>query len=194
MDITPLLNYISRHISLTTEEEAFLAAKVRYRKYLKGQFVVQQGDICRCENFVLSGCLKTFYVDPEGQEHIVSFAIENWWAADLGSFISRTPARFNVQCIEDTELAQFPYDTLEQLYLDIPKLERFFRIILQKAYVASQDRLVGNFSLPARERYAEFRRQYPGIEQRVPQYMVASYLGITREFLSRIKNTPERKC
>ncbi|MBC9795660.1 Crp/Fnr family transcriptional regulator [Sinomicrobium weinanense] len=193
MDPTPLLNYISRYVNLSAEEEALLVSKAGYRKYLKGQFVVQQGDICRYENFVLSGCLKTFYPDPEGQEHIVMFAVENWWVTDLGSFITRTPARFNVQCLENTELVQFSYDTLEQLYLDIPKLERLFRIILQKAYVASQDRLVRNFSLPARERYTEFRRQYPGIEQRVPQYMIASYLGITKEFLSRIKNRPEEE-
>lgn len=193
MDFTPLLDYISRYVSLSPEEESLLLSRIHYRKYLKGQFIVQQGDICRYESFVLSGCLKTFYPDPGGNEHIVMFATENWWTADLGSFITQTPARFNVQCLEDTELVQFPYDILEQLYLDIPKLERFFRIILQKAYVASQDRLIGNFSLPARERYAQFRRQYPDIEQRVPQYMIASYLGITKEFLSRIKNTPEQE-
>lgn len=193
MNSTTLLDYISRYVKLTPEEESLLLSKVNYRKYLKGQFVVQQGDVCRYESFVLSGCLKTFYLDPEGEEHIVMFAVENWWTADLGSFITQTPARFNVQCLENTELAQFSYDTLQELYILIPKLERFFRIILQKAYVASQDRLVRNFSLSARERYTEFRKQYPGIEQRVPQYMVASYLGITKEFLSRIKNQPDRE-
>ncbi|MDQ4140878.1 MAG: Crp/Fnr family transcriptional regulator [Bacteroidota bacterium] len=188
MNLQPLLAYINQYIPLTPEEETTLLAKVRYRKYLKGQFVVQSGDICKYESFVLSGCLKTFYIDPEGQEHIVMFAVENWWTADLGSFITQTPADFNVQCLENTELTQFAHEDLEQLYRDIPKLERFFRIIIQKAFVASQKRVVNSFSLPAKERYLAFRKQYPQIDQRVPQYMIASYLGITKEFLSKIRN------
>ncbi|QMU31062.1 Crp/Fnr family transcriptional regulator [Adhaeribacter radiodurans] len=188
MNLQPLLAYINQYITLTPEEEATLLAKVRYRKYLKGQFVVQSGDVCKYENFVLSGCLKTFYIDPEGQEHIVMFAVENWWTADLGSFITQNPADFNVQCLENTELAQFAHEDLEQLYQEIPKLERFFRIIIQKAFVASQKRVVNSFSLPAKERYLAFKKQYPQIDQRVPQYMIASYLGITKEFLSKIRN------
>ncbi|MDQ3292164.1 MAG: Crp/Fnr family transcriptional regulator [Bacteroidota bacterium] len=188
MNLQPLLAYINQYITLTTEEETTLLTKVRYRKYLKGQFVVQSGDVCKYESFVLSGCLKTFYIDPEGQEHIVMFAVENWWTADLGSFITQTPADFNVQCLENTELVQFAHEDLEQLYRDIPKLERFFRIIIQKAFVASQKRVVNSFSLPAKERYLAFRKQYPQIDQRVPQYMIASYLGITKEFLSKIRN------
>ena len=116
------------------------------------------------------------------------FAIENWWTADLGSFITQTPADYNVQCLENSVLAQLSYEDLRQLYLQIPKLERFFRIIIQKAYVASQKRLINNLSLPAKERYLQFREQYPQIEQRVPQYMIASYLGITKEFLSKIRS------
>lgn len=187
MDSRPLLDYIARFITLTPEEESVLLSKIQSRKYLKGQFVVQQGDVCRSESFVLSGCLKTFYVDPEGQEHIVMFAIENWWAADLGSFITQNPADYNVQCLENTEIIQFSYERLEELYREIPKLERFFRIIIQKAYVTSEKRIIRNMCLPAKERYMKFREQYPQIEQRVPQYMIASYLGITKEFLSKIR-------
>ena len=116
------------------------------------------------------------------------FAIENWWTADLGSFIEQSPADYNVQCLEKSVLAQLSYDDLEQLYLQIPKLERFFRIIIQKAYVATQKRLINNLSLPAKERYLQFLDQYPLIEQRVPQYMIASYLGITKEYLSKIRS------
>lgn len=188
MDTKPFLDYIAQYVTLSPEEEAILLSKVRLRKYLKGQYVVQHGDICKYESFVLSGCLKTFYVDQDGQEHIVMFAVENWWTADLGSFITQTPADFNVQCLENSSLAQMAYEDLQQLYHQIPKLERFFRIIIQKAFVASQKRVVHNFSLPARERYLIFRAQYPQIEQRVPQYMIASYLGITKEFLSKIRS------
>ena len=155
---------------------------------MKGQFVVQNGDVCKYESFVLSGCLKAFYIDNEGQEHVLMFAIENWWIADLGSFIGQTPADLNIQCVENCELVQIHYNDLQELYLDIPKLERFFRIIIQKAFVAAQKRIINNFTLPAVDRYLQFRDKYPLIEQRVPQYMIASYLGITKEFLSKIRS------
>jgi CRP-like cAMP-binding protein len=187
VDLQPFLDHISRYIQLTPGEQSIFLSKVKFRKFLKGQFVVQNGDICRHESFVLSGCLKTFYIDNDGHEHVVMFAIEDWWTADLGSFITQTPADLNVQCLEDSELVQIAYSDLQQLYVEIPKLERFFRIIIQNAFVASQKRIVNNLSLPAMERYIRFRDQYPKIEQRVPQYMIASYLGITKEFLSKIR-------
>lgn len=149
---------------------------------------MQQGDICKYECFVVSGCTKTFYMDAEGQEHIVTFSIEDWWTSDMGSFITQTPADFSVQCIENTGLIMFSYDIIDNLYTEIPKLERFFRQIIEKAFVASQKRIVRNFSLSAKDRYVYFKNQYPKIEQRIPQYMVASYLGITKEFLSKIKS------
>ena len=188
MSFEPLLHYIAQYVPLTEEEQQLFLSNIRLGKYLKGQYVVQNGNICRYESFVLKGCLKTFYIDNEGQEHIVMFAIENWWTADLGSFLTQTPASYNVLCLENCELAQITYSDLEALYLSIPKLERFFRIILQKAYVAGQQRIVNNFSLAAKERYVQFRKQYPEIDQRVPQYMIASYLGMTKEFLSKIRH------
>jgi len=187
VNLQPFLDHIGRYTQLTSDEQSVFLAKIKFRKYLKGQFVVQNGDICRYENFVLSGCLKAFYIDNEGHEHIVMFAIEDWWTSDLGSFITQTAADLNVQCLEDSELIQISYSDLQQLYIEIPKLERFFRIIIQNAFVAAQKRIVNNLSLPAMERYIQFRDQYPKIEQRVPQYMVASYLGITKEFLSKIR-------
>lgn len=184
----PLLDYINKYINLTVEEEALLFSKVVQRNYLKDQYIVQQGDICKSANFIISGCTKTFYMDKEGQEHIVMFSIEDWWTSDLGSFITQTPADFNVQCIENTQLIQFAFDNLEELYAEIPKLERLFRKIVELAFVASQKRIIRNFSLTAKERYQIFKDTYPKIEQRVPQYMIASYLGITKEFLSKIKS------
>jgi len=183
-----LLDYIRKHIELTKDEENTLFSNVTVRKYLKGQFTVQQGDICKNLNFVISGCLKTFYLDEEGQDHIVLFAIEDWWSSDLGSFISQSPADYNVQCVENTTVIQFPYENLQELYIKIPKLERLFRIILEKALVATQKRIIRSFSLSAKERYLKFKDIYPKIEQRIPQYMIASYLGITKEFLSKIKS------
>ena len=183
-----LINYINKHISLTDEEASLLLSKINYRKYLKGQYIVQQGDVCKNNSFVISGCTKMFNMDNDGQEHIVMFSIKDWWSSDLGSFITQTPSDYNIQCIEPTEVIQFSYDNQEELFQEIPKFERFFRKILEKALVASQKRIVRNFSLTAKERYLNFKELYPTIEQRIPQYMVASYLGITKEFLSKIKS------
>lgn len=188
MKANSLLEYINQHVHLTSEEQTIVLQKFRVRKFLKNQFVVQNGDICHYENFVISGCLKAFYIDDNGEEHVVFFAVENWWMTDLGSFITQTPAQLNVQCLENSILAQIHYNDLQQLYSEVPKLERFFRLIIQNAFVAAQKRVIDNFSLSATERYLKFRDRYPNIEQRVPQYLIASYIGITKEFLSKIRS------
>lgn len=179
--------YLKRYINLTEKEESIIAARLKHRKYLKGQYIGQAGDVCRYHTFIVSGKVRTFYLDSNGNEHIVMFGIENWWAGDLGSFISQTPADFDVQCLDNTQVIQISYDVLEELYQKVPKMERFFRLIIQNAYVNSQKRIVQSYSLSARERYIQFCEQYPEIVQRVPQYMIASYLGITKEFLSSIR-------
>jgi len=184
----PLLDYINRVIDLTEEEEQILTSLISSRKLLKGQYFLQQGDVCKYSGFVISGCTKTFYVDEEGQEHVVMFSIEDWWTSDMGSYIAQKPADFNVQCLENTELIQFSYENQQKMMQEIPKLERFFRIIVQRALVASQKRIVRNMSMSAKERYLFFRKEYPKMEQRIPQYLIASYLGITKEFLSKIKS------
>ena len=187
MNSQPLLDYIRTYIDLNTEEEALLLSKITTRNYLKNQFIVQQGDVCKHISFILSGCARTFHVDASGHEHVVSFSIEDWWTSDLCSFLGQSPADFNIQCVEPTQLVQFGKEALEQLYLEIPKLERLFRKITERAFIASQKRNVRNFSLDAKARYVIFKTTYPQIEQRVPQYMIASYLGISKEFLSKIK-------
>ncbi len=184
----PLIDYINRIVTLTEEEEQQLSSLLSYRKLLKGQYFLQQGDVCKFSGFVIKGCTKTFYVDDEGQEHVVMFSIEDWWTSDMGSYITQKPADFNVQCLENTELIHFSYENQEQMLREIPKLERFFRIIIERAFVASQKRIVRNMSMSAKDRYLLFRKEYPKIEQRIPQYLIASYLGITKEFLSKIKS------
>ena len=186
--IKPLLDYINRVVDLTEEEEQVLISLISSRKLLKGQYFLQQGDVCKFSGFVISGCTKTFYVDDEGQEHVVMFSVEDWWTSDMGSFITQKPADFNVQCLENTELIQFSYENQQKMMAEIPKLERFFRIIVQRAFVASQKRIVRSMSMSAKDRYLYFRNEYPKIEQRIPQYLIASYLGITKEFLSKIKS------
>lgn len=187
-EFQPLLDYINRIITLSSEEEERLCSFISIRNILKGQYFVQQGEICRNTGFLISGCTKTFYADEDGQEHVIMFSIEDWWTSDMGSYISQKPADFNVQCLEKTKLIQFEHHNQEEIFTSIPKMERFFRIIVERALVASQKRIVRNMSMTAKDRYLLFRKEYPQIEQRIPQYLIASYLGITKEFLSKIKS------
>lgn len=188
MNLSPFLAYCKQHISLNEQEIELLEGKSRYRRYRKGQYVVQQGDVCKMSNFVISGCLRIFHLDDDGREHTLMFPHENWWASDLGSFLSQTEAEYYIQCLEPVELLQFSHDSLNQLYKDIPKLERLFRIISQNAIVTLSKRIVMSYSLSAKEKYLAFQLDYPQIGQRVPQYMIASYIGVTKEFLSKIRN------
>lgn len=187
MNVQSLLNYINRFVQLTDDEEAFLLSKVTYRKYLKGQFLLQQGDICKYSNYLISGCCKIFFTDNKGQEHVIMFAIEDWWASDIGSFITQMPADYNIQCLEPTEVIQFYHSNQDEILDRVPKLNTMFKKMLENALVSSQKRIVRSFSLTAKEQYLEFKKQYPTIEERVPQYLIASYLGVTKEFLSTIK-------
>ncbi|MDZ7614594.1 MAG: Crp/Fnr family transcriptional regulator [Flavobacteriaceae bacterium] len=187
-DIDPLLIYLKDFIELEHNEVELIRKMSVRRKYLKNQFILQQGDVCRHLNFVIKGCTRTYVVDINGLEHIILFSIEKWWTSDLGSFVSQTPADFNIQCMEPTEVIQFGCEELHQLYEKIPKLDKFFRMLLEKALVSSQKRIIRNFSLTAKDQYLAFKKLYPEMERRIPQYMIASYLGITKEFLSKIKS------
>lgn len=183
-----LTDHIAKTVSLTEEEKSLLLSKLTSRRYLKGQYIGQEGDITRMLTFIQKGTVRTFYLDASGSEHIISFGIENWWAGDLGSLIEQKPADYNVQCLEDTQVIQISNDDLQMLYTAIPKLERFFRLLIERAYVSTQKRIVRNHSLTAKDRYILFLETYPEIAERVPQYMIASYLGITKEFLSQIRS------
>lgn len=187
MEYQPLLDSICNKITLTEEEKAIVVDHLLLKTYLKGQYIVQEGNICRYQTFIISGKTRTFYLDEEGNEHIVNFGIENWWAGDICSFTTQTPSEFHIQCLEKTTVVHITYENMEQLYNRIPQLERYFRLIIQKAYGNMSKRIIRNHAMPARERYLLFIETYPNIAQRVPQYMIASYLGITKEFLSRMR-------
>ncbi|MEM9544730.1 MAG: Crp/Fnr family transcriptional regulator [Bacteroidota bacterium] len=187
MNYKSFLDNINQKTQLTEDEEFILISKLKQRTYLKGQYIIQQDDIYRYQTFVVSGKVRTFYLDNDGNEHIVAFGIENWWVGDICSFTTQTPAEFNSQCLEKTEVIQIAFEDMEDLYREVPKLERYFRITIQKAYGNMSKRIVRNHSMPAKDRYLYFLETYPEIAQRVPQYMLASYLGITKEFLSRMR-------
>lgn len=183
-----ILKYVARYIELTPEETDIFTSLLTPRKVRKRQYLVQSGDICKAENFVVNGCLRSFYVDEKGEEYISQFAIEDWWITDLNSFLTQTPANYYVEALENSEVLQISYEAYHELLSRIPKFDRFFRIIIQKAYVATQQRIISTMSKTSEERYLEFVAHYPNIEQRVPQYMVAAYLGFTPEFLSKIRS------
>ncbi len=186
-DYRSILAHVGRHVDLTEQEKAVFVSLLRFRRIRKRQYLVQQGAVALHETFVSKGCLRTFYIDEHGKEYVVQFAVEDWWTSDLKSFLTQTPADYYVEALEDSEVFQLEFAALEELYVRVPKFDKFFRILMQRAFIALQQRLVSTHSKSAEERYAEFVKRYPNIEQRVPQYMVASYLGFTPEFLSRIR-------
>ncbi len=183
-----LIQYIQRYVSLTEDEQELIVQAFRKKRYLKGQFIVQSGDTCRYESYILSGSVKAFFVDAEGNEHVLMLGIEDWWIGDLASFSEESPADLDIQCLEDTLVAQITRPGLEGLFVQIPKMERFFRIIILRHLTFTQKRIIENLSLSAKERYLKFSERYPVLEQRFPQYLIASYLGMTKEFLSKIRN------
>ncbi len=182
-----LINHINRRIILTEDEQQAIIPHLNLRSYLKGQYIVQEGDVSRNETFIVSGKVRSFYLDDKGNEHIVAFGIEDWWINDICSYTTQTPAEFNIQCLEPTEVIQISRDKMEELFILAPKLERYFRLIIQKAYANMSKRIVNNHAQSAKERYLSFIGTYPDIANRVPQYMIASYLGITKEFLSSLR-------
>jgi len=187
MNIQLLLSNISRHISLTTEETEFFTSCLISKSLESGAFLLHEGDVCRYESFITSGCLKAYYTDENGIEHIIDFLVEEWWADDLYSFFTVTPATYNIKAIENTEVLQISKNNLELLYQKIPKFERFFRVLFQNAYIAQRDQINSMLSAPAEERYILFLKKKPYAGKRFSQKDIASYLGITPQFLSTLK-------
>jgi len=188
-----ILQHISRHITLSEPDIQRFKSVLRYRKLRKRQYLLQAGDVSLYENFVLKGCLRAYTVDPDGTEHIVMFAVEGWWVSDLYSFLTGTPATQNIDALEDTEVFSIEKNDLEKLYQQVPEFNRMFRILLQNAFVAQQQRIIGSISQTAEEQYTSFITKYPTLEQRIPQNQVASYLGLTPETLSRIRKQQAKK-
>lgn len=187
-----IIKSISRYIALSSEEENLIGTFWMEKTLDKGDYLLRNGEICRTDNFVVNGTLKAFYINSEtGKEEILYFAIEDWWATDIASFQKQKPSIYNIQALEKTTLLQIHYHSFEQMLKQVPKLERFFRIILENYLGSLQRRIILNNILDAEQRYLDFLENYPKIADRVPNYLIASYLGITAEFLSRIRKKIE---
>lgn len=186
-NLDQILNNIARHISLDKKEIEYFTSILNHKAINRKKFLLHEGDICYHTNYVIKGCLRVYNIDERGITHISVFAIEDYWIADLYSFLTQTPATLNIDALEDTEVFQITKSNMEELYAEVPKFERFFRIMHQKAFIAQHQRLMKNISSTAEEQYFQFKKKYPNLESRIPQKQIAAYLGITPEFLSMIK-------
>lgn len=181
------VRHVRSRIEISDEDFEFIFSKSKTSSFKKGDTLVAQGEVDTNNYFVLSGALKSYHTDYDGNEHIVAFAIEDWWTGDLASFMSQSPSDYTVECLEATEVLMFSSAHMNELMNKCPQFERFYRLLIQSAYVHAQKRIINNFSLPAKERYKIFIKKYPQFLQRIPQYLIASYLGISKEFLSKVK-------
>jgi CRP-like cAMP-binding protein len=182
-----LKDHLERKISLTPAEFDFLTSLLKSKSLKKDECLIRPGEICKYESFVTRGCLKSFYEDDRGTVHIVDFCVEGWWADDLYSFFTQTPSRSTIMAIEPTEVLQISFRDLELLYEKVPKFERFFRLLFQRAYIAQREQINLMLSATAEERYRIFLQKKPYAEERFSQQDIASYLGITPQFLSAMK-------
>ncbi|MBS1510988.1 MAG: Crp/Fnr family transcriptional regulator [Bacteroidetes bacterium] len=187
MNPSLILTNISRHISLTIEETVYFTSLLKEKKLAAGEILLQEGNVCKYESFVTKGCLKSYYMDENGLEHIIDFLVDEWWADDLFSFLTQTGARTTIKAIEPTQLLQIGKAELEQLYQQIPKFERFFRILFQNAYIAQKEQINQAVAATAEERYLHFMKQKPYAEKRFSQKDIAAYLGVTPQFLSTLR-------
>ena len=184
----PLHLHIRNRIDLSEEEFNQLLNLFKSVRFPKRHILIRPGQEIHHQYFVASGCMRTFLIDQSGKEHTVQFAIENWWTSDYIAYYTGEKSVLHVECIEDCELLQVKRSDLMDFFKFSPKLESFFRAQLESAFVAFQKRILSNLYMTAEERYSVFLNSYPNIEQRVKNYQIASYLGITPESLSRLRH------
>ena len=183
-----ILENVARHIRLTGEESAYFLSLLRKQKLKKKQYYLRETELCRDSVFVIRGCLRAYTVDGNGFEHILQFAPPDWWVADMYSLISKKPGNLNIDAIEDSELLLLSRTDQEKLFAELPKFERFFRIITENSLVINRRRVLEYMSLGALERYTAFCGHYPTLIDRLPQKLVAAYIGVTPEFLSKVRS------
>lgn len=187
MDFDLILQNIKKHIQLDTAEEEFFISLLDKKEIRKKGYLLKQNEICKTENFIIEGCLRMYTIDENGFEHIILFGVEDWWMSDLYSFLTKTPSAYYIDALEDTTVLQLTKSKMDTLYERVPKFERFFRILLQNAFIAQQNRINQNLSFTAEQRYLDFLKRFPQLEQRISQKQVAAYLGMTPVFLSMLR-------
>lgn len=179
---------ISKHVSLADKEVTYFASILNYRNLKKGEIVLKYGEVCKYNYFVISGCLRNYSVDEYGTEHIITFAPADWWMADLYSYFTESPSENIIDALIPSEIFEIKKQDMEELLVVVPKFERFFRILYQNSIISHLQRLKQVMSISAEERYVLFMKRYPFIFNQIPLKYIASYLGISPEFLSKIRN------
>lgn len=189
----PILKNIAKHIELNDEEIILFNSLLIYKEVPKKTLLLTEGQACKYLSYVHSGALRSFCLDKEGKESTIMFAVADWWLTDMYCFLNDKPAMMYIEAIEDSCIFQITKENFDKLFTPIPKFERFFRILMQNAYTREQLRIIENLTLTAEERYDRFLNKYPKIAQQVTQKQIASYLGITPEFLSAIRKKKSGK-
>jgi CRP/FNR family transcriptional regulator len=188
-----LIKHFDKYLPLDEKEIEALTSRLVERKIKRKQYILQEGDICKSFTYVLEGCFKMYGVDNSGAEHNLVFATEDDWISDIGSLHKETPSQLYIEAIEPSVILQLSKGDLWYLYTNFPKFDRNFRVIIEDKYIELQNRLLQTFSSSAQQRYESFLKQYPTLATRLPNTQIASYLGITPEFLSKIRNERTRK-
>ena len=188
-----ILKNIRRYVQLTKKEETQLTAIIRTTQVKKRQFIIQPGFTCQHRNYIVKGAFRVYHLDDDGKEHTVSIGVEDWFVSDIYSYITQTPATNFAEALEDSIIFQMKYEDIEPLCGKIHSLSEYFRKSTEKAFAYSRRRVISNISKTAEERYFEYIEKYPQIANRVPQYVLASYLGVSAEFLSKIRSRKHKK-
>jgi CRP-like cAMP-binding protein len=184
----PLVDHIVARVALLPEEVQEFVSYFKLTKIKKRQFIIQPDFVAKYRNYVLEGAFRAYVVADEGEEHTIQFAVEDWWISDYNSYIYQVPASMFVIAIEDSVILQIDFESEQKLKASNPKFETFFRIMAERSFAGMQKRLISNLTKTAEERFTEFEEKYPKIATRVPQYTLASFLGMTTQYLSKLRN------
>ena len=182
-----LANHIQSRVDLNQEELDFFLAQFKVTKVKKRQFIIQPDFVAKYRNFVVDGAFRAYVIADEGNEHTIQFAVEDWWISDYKSYIYQVPASMFVIALEDSIILQLDYEKEQLLKSSNHKFETFFRIMAERSFAGMQKRIISNLTKTAEERYTEFEKKYPKIAHRVPQYALASFLGMTTQYLSKLR-------
>lgn len=184
-----LIHHINKRISLSEDEMQEFISCFKINKVKKRQFIIQPDFVPKYRNFVVQGAFRAYVVAEEGAEHTIQFAVEDWWISDYSCYISQQPASMFVMAMEDSIILQIDFESEQKLKASNHKYETFFRIMAERSFAGMQRRLISNLTKTAEERYHEFEKKYPLIAGRVPQYALASFLGMTTQYMSKLRNT-----
>ncbi|WP_353162638.1 Crp/Fnr family transcriptional regulator [Myroides odoratus] len=185
--MSQFLNYINKYTLLQDEEAEQILSYFETEEIKKNEFILEQGEICRYNYFVLKGCLRIYIFNDAGKEQILHFAIENWWISDLSSYFNQTKSRCYIQALENSQVIKISYQNYNQLVVENQNFSQFMRIIFQQSFTNLQEHFVDTLNRNGKARYLDFIQKHPNLVQRVSQYMIASYLGLTPEFISKVR-------